>query len=61
MGRSRPRNFRINQLVSSVEGLGYDFEGPSAECLLDASHLYDQKVYENVHAIAEEWSLVDKR
>ncbi|KAL9545340.1 hypothetical protein MBANPS3_007189 [Mucor bainieri] len=60
MKRARPRNFRINQLVPSIEGLGYDFEGPSSDYLLDASHLYDQKVYENVHAIATEWSVVDK-
>ncbi|KAK4512575.1 uncharacterized protein ATC70_003278 [Mucor velutinosus] len=60
MGRPKPHNFRINQLLSSVEGLAYDFEGPTANYLLDASHLYDQKVYENVHAIAKEWKLVDK-
>ncbi|KAF1800770.1 hypothetical protein FB192DRAFT_1121675 [Mucor lusitanicus] len=57
---ARPRSFNINRLLTSVEGLGYDFEGPSADHLLDASHLYDRKVYENVHAFAEEWSLVDK-
>ena len=61
MKRSRPRNFRTTQLLNSVKGLAYDFEGPSADHLLDASHLYDQKVYENVHAVVEEWSLVDKR
>ncbi|KAI9486287.1 MAG: hypothetical protein EXX96DRAFT_548476 [Benjaminiella poitrasii] len=43
-----------------VKGLEYEFEGPSADHLIDTSHIYDQTVYQDVHAQKNEWTVMDK-
>ncbi|KAI7900967.1 uncharacterized protein BX663DRAFT_438154 [Cokeromyces recurvatus] len=49
-----------NILPSPVNGLEFDFEGPSADYLIDTSHIYNRTIYQDVHAKKEEWTVIDK-
>ncbi|KAI8640766.1 WD40-repeat-containing domain protein [Parasitella parasitica] len=56
------KRYRVskNNWKTPIEGSEFDFEGPSADYLIEPSHLYDQVIYQNIHAVKEEWSLTDK-
>lgn len=43
-----------------VQGLDFDAEGPTADHLIDTSHIYDQVVYKDIHPLRQEWSVLDQ-
>jgi hypothetical protein len=44
-----------------LQGLDFDLEGPDANYLMDASHIYGRVVYQDVHASPEEWKLISEK
>ncbi|CEP11389.1 hypothetical protein [Parasitella parasitica] len=50
----------FNYWKGPIQGVEFDFEGPSADYLFDMSHLYDRVAYQNIHAVKEEWCLSDE-
>ena len=61
MSELKDHKSKCNLWKPPLEGMEFDFEGPSADYLLDMSHVFDQAVYQDVHAVKEDWSLADQR
>lgn len=60
---SRPRVTKsndFNQWPPPVVGHDFDILGPNANYLIDASHIYDQVVYQDIRPSKEEWSIVNE-
>ncbi|KAI7882810.1 uncharacterized protein EV154DRAFT_428336, partial [Mucor mucedo] len=49
----------VNQFKSPVPGLDYDLEGPTADHLIDTSEWDTKSVYTHIHALQDEWEVVD--
>jgi hypothetical protein len=57
----KPKGHYDNPWKAPVNGINFDLEGPDANYLIDASHIYGRVVYQDIHAIPEEWSLVNEK
>ncbi|KAI8385647.1 hypothetical protein BD560DRAFT_167355 [Blakeslea trispora] len=56
MGKSNDSNL----WAPPVPGLNFDLEGPTADHLIDTSDIYEQTVYDDIHASGDEWTIVDE-
>lgn len=59
-GANRLKSNDHNVWPPPIPGLDYDIEGPTADHLLDVSHIYDQVVYQDIRPSKEEWTMVDE-
>lgn len=50
-----------NMFGPPTPGLEYDLEGPTFDHLIDTSDIYNQPVYQHIHALKEEWEAVSAR
>lgn len=57
----RQKSHSDNPWGTPVTGLEFDLEGPDANYLIDASHIYERIVYQNVHADPIDWALVNEK